>query len=304
MSARGRKSKGFTLVELLVVIAIIGVLVALLLPAVQSARASARRMQCLNSLKQWGLAMHMYESTSKYFPHGTIRGSGWQPDGATGANGEHRRQSFVPSLWPYLEQGTLDAEYDYNWSFYSQQNLKVVVKQLPIYFCPDDRQGFWKGDIYVRSRGNYVVCWGNGNYWQLNRDFTTSAFGPNRQSTIGDIGDGMSNTMFMSEVLQAAADEDFDFRGDFFNDDQSCAQYMTHNTPNTGVDSTVCVDPENPAPCLRTSSESVAARSHHSGGVNVQFGDGSVRFISSGIALAVWQAMGSSDWGDVVTGEN
>ena len=92
----------------------------------------------------------------------------------------------------------------------------------------------------------------------------------------------------------------FDFRGDFFNDDQSCAQFMTHNTPNSGVDSTVCVDANLPGPCLRTANESVASRSKHPGGVNVQFGDGSVRFVADQIALATWQAMGSSDWGDVV----
>jgi prepilin-type N-terminal cleavage/methylation domain-containing protein/prepilin-type processing-associated H-X9-DG protein len=300
MNIRRSCRKGFTLVELLVVIAIIGILIALLLPAVQAAREAARRTQCLNNLKQWGLAMHMYLDVYGVFPPGTIRGSGWQPDGYTGPDGEHRRQSFVLSLWPYLEENNLDIAYDHNWSFFAEQNLKVIVQQFPMYFCPNDRQGFWKGDRYIRSRGNYIVCWGNGNYWQLNRNFTTAPFGPNRQSKAADIGDGLSKTMFMSEVIQAAVDEHFDFRGDFFNDDQSCAQYMTHNTPNSGVDSTVCVDAQLPAPCLRTSQESVAARSYHPGGVNVQFGDGSARFVTDGIALATWQAMGSSDWGDVV----
>jgi prepilin-type N-terminal cleavage/methylation domain-containing protein/prepilin-type processing-associated H-X9-DG protein len=292
--------RGFTLVELLVVIAIIGILVGLLLPAVQAAREAGRRTQCLNNLKQWGLAMHMHENDRGVFPSGTIRGTGWFPDGYPGPNGEHLRQSFVPFLWPYFEQNDLRAEYDYKWSFHGKENLKIVIHQLPMYFCPDDRRGFWRGDIYARTRGNYVVCWGNGNYWQTNRTFTTAPFGPNRRSKVSDIGDGLSHTMFMAEVLQATVDEHFDFRGDFFNDDQSCAQFMTHNTPNSGVDSTVCVDARLPAPCLRTASESVAARSNHPGGVNVQFGDGSVRFIADQIALATWQAMGSSDWGDVV----
>ncbi len=299
MKRRLNSRPAFTLVELLVVIAIIGILVALLLPAVQSARAAARRLQCVNNLKQWGLSMHLYFDNFKVFPYGTIRGGGWDPTGNTGPNGENRRQTFVGSLWPYIEQDTIDAQYDWDKSFHAPENLPIIQVQIPLYFCPDDRKGFWKGDQYTRSRGNYVACWGNGNYWQTNRDFSTAPFSPNRQYSAGDIGDGLSNTMFLSEVLQAVEDEHFDFRGDVFNDDLSCAQFMTHNTPNSGVDSTVCVDEEFPGPCLRVSSESVAARSNHSGGVNVAMGDGSVQWVTDGIALAVWQAKGSSDWGDL-----
>ena len=96
----------FTLVELLVVIAIIGVLVALLLPAVQSARESSRRMQCTNQVKQWVLAMHNYNDTNLVMPYGP------REIPAT------RRHSWVPAIWPFIEQQGLYNEYNFNVGFY------------------------------------------------------------------------------------------------------------------------------------------------------------------------------------------
>ena len=107
--------------------------------------------------------------------------------------------------------------------------------------------------------------------------------------------------MVMSEVLQSKKDGDFDFRGDILNDDVTCAQYMTINTPNTGVDQTSCVDKERPSPCQPVSRPRyVSARSNHPGGVNVMFGDGSVHFLNETIALEAWQALGSMDGGETL----
>jgi prepilin-type N-terminal cleavage/methylation domain-containing protein len=274
----------FTLVELLVVIAIIGVLVALLLPAVQAAREAARRMQCSNNMKQWGLALHNYELTNKVFPSGVLQGG-------TALGGLPRRQTFVISLWPYFEQQNLADMYDYNRSFYDAANKPALLVQVPMYFCPTDRKGFWKGDIYHRSRGNYVVAWGNDKFEQNSTGYQQSVFGINRWTAHGDIRDGTSNTVFMSEVIQSLVDTDFDFRGDILNDDRSCAQFMTVNTPNAGVDQTICVNLTLPSQCLRTSDPArVSARSNHPGGVTVMLGDGSVRFTGSTVDINVWRA--------------
>jgi prepilin-type N-terminal cleavage/methylation domain-containing protein len=131
----------FTLVELLVVIAIIGVLVALLLPAVQSARESSRRMQCTNQVKQWVLAMHNYNDTNLVMPYGP------REIPAT------RRHSWVPALWPFIEQQGLYSEYNFNVGFYLPPNTigggnaatanldGPTGKRVKIYYCPSDRVG-------------------------------------------------------------------------------------------------------------------------------------------------------------------
>jgi prepilin-type N-terminal cleavage/methylation domain-containing protein len=299
---------GFTLVELLVVITIIGVLVALLLPAVQAAREAARRMQCTNNLKQWGLAMANYESCNLRFPYGTIRGaavlagSTTTSDGSAGANGAYRRQTFVVSLWPFLEQQDLYARYNFNYSFYASVNAPLVKIQVPTYFCPSDRRGFFMGTL---SRGNYVVNWGYCDFaGTVTAPDGTNAkaigpFGQNRQSKPADIHDGLSNTMFMGEVIQYIDDAGNDFRGDFFNDDYGAAQFMSYYTPNSGVNTQkYCVSTPDLAPCTTNTPYYISARSRHAKGVNTVFGDGSVHFISDSINLNVWRALSSMDNGE------
>ena len=119
-----------------------------------------------------------------------------------------------------------------------------------------------------------------------------------RQYGFHQITDGLSNTMLMSESLQATEDTLFDFRGDIFNDDYCAAQFMTKNTPNTGVDRMVCDENylDNPAPCVNLhnfDTNTASARSNHPGGVNVLFADGSVHFASDAIDLFLWQAQSS-----------
>jgi prepilin-type N-terminal cleavage/methylation domain-containing protein/prepilin-type processing-associated H-X9-DG protein len=306
----GRDRRGFTLIELLVVIAIIAVLIGLLLPAVQRTREAASRIKCQNNLKQWGLAMHsMHDST------------GALPE----ANRSNPRRVWVVLVWPYVEQGNMYVQFDQTKHFYEPPNTYVnttdgiYAKTAPLYYCPSDRPGaLWKGDIYWRARGNYVVNWGNQAvpYDPADPDQSPAKgiapFGYTDYSTrdhprttrLTDITDGTSNTLLMSEVVMAAVDTDFDIRGDMMNDDLPCTQFMTIHTPNSGTDlSPFCNDqtyPNNP-PCNHNASHyQKAARSRHPGGVNVLFGDGSVRFLASSIAPGTWRALGTMNGGEVV----
>ncbi len=135
---RRRLSRGFTLVELLVVIAIIGILIALLLPAVQAAREAARRSQCTNNLKQWGLAVQMYESANTWLPFGSHQAP---------------RRSWPPNLWPFVEENELAVQFQYGVDFWLPPNLALCAFQLPLNFCPSDRWAMWYGDPYTRARG-------------------------------------------------------------------------------------------------------------------------------------------------------
>jgi prepilin-type N-terminal cleavage/methylation domain-containing protein len=156
---RLRSRGGFTLVELLVVIAIIGILVALLLPAIQAAREAARRSQCLNHLKQIGLAMHMFHDTVKKIPpsrmpchHGT----------------------WASAIWPYLEEGAIAEQWDEEKSYHFQpaDNLKV---QVAVYLCPTRRappqlsvEGDSRAGVAHRpgALSDYAVSIGDGYEYQ------------------------------------------------------------------------------------------------------------------------------------------
>jgi prepilin-type N-terminal cleavage/methylation domain-containing protein len=307
--------RAFTLVELLVVIAIIAILVVMLLPAIQAAREAARRIQCVNNLKQWGLAMVNYESANGVFPPGQIRGSGpGLSMGQTGPNGILRRQTYVIPLWPYLELTELYDKYDFDYNFFGPVNEDLTSHRAPIYFCPSDRIGYWSADGWKkngvgRSRGNYVVNWGYCEMFQergLGSDPPRiGPFSINASRAVKHIEDGLSHTMFMAEVIQADHNDDWDFRGDIFNDDNGAAQFMTIFTPNSGYDSSLCETsrtPDFPGQCQYSTGYNIRlftiSRSMHPGVVVTVFGDGAVDVVDDSIDLEVWRALSSMADGD------
>ncbi len=220
-SGRSR-SAGFTLVELLVVIAIIGILVSLLLPAVQAAREAARRMQCGNNLKQIGLATHNYHDTFKMFP----------PGGITLGNccGTPSLVTWTISILPFMEQQNLYDQYNMNLFNEDVRNSPVNQTILPVYICPSDintkatdrpESGPGSGRQYApgsyravsgRTRGSVAgdayadnsQIWSDGAYPFFNRGVlhhvgTRRNAGSAQQETMASILDGTSNTIMVGE---------------------------------------------------------------------------------------------------------
>ena len=309
MPFASRRYRGFTLIELLVVIAIIAVLVALLLPAVQQAREAARRSQCKNNLMQLGLAMHNYHDSHRLFPPGAVQIFNPGP----GRN----EATWVSMLLPYLDQGPLYNTINFNECFgcvsSSTHPLYLVASTfLPLMRCPSEPQVGLAASCY--ARGTYAANSGLGplHSSQDPHDatrvpgvkYTYGPFTMNSRTRIGDIRDGTSNTVMVSEIRNA---EGADFRGVMHYPEGS--MYQHDRTPNVATPddfrSGLCVTTVE-APCVGVYTSAanraiiMSSRSPHTGGVQSLLADGSVRFISENINLATWQALGTSRKGEVI----
>jgi prepilin-type N-terminal cleavage/methylation domain-containing protein/prepilin-type processing-associated H-X9-DG protein len=327
------KRKGFTLIELLVVIAIIAVLVGLLVPAVQKVREAASRMSCSNNMKQIGLAMHNYHDTNGFFPAAMY--DMVAPGNPSGTN--HSWRAFTLD---YIEQGNVGKIYDHNQHWFAPANQNAIATKIKTFRCPSAPEGTLVNQVTkkgARPAMTFAQPLGKTDYDTVNgvKAFTYAAvmglpysgktdnarydgvtrsiMQKNVPTNIASIGDGSSNTLFITECSS---------RPDIWVNSKITFPYSVANL--TGNDEGVSwSDSEGPFSIDLCDANGVVAPkdvlvnlsiynkimnvtnqnevfSFHPSGANACFGDGSVRFLKSSMTPQVFVATATRQGGEVV----
>jgi prepilin-type N-terminal cleavage/methylation domain-containing protein/prepilin-type processing-associated H-X9-DG protein len=323
----------FTLIELLVVIAILAILIGLLLPAVQKVRQAAARTQCMNNLKQIGLALHNYEGVNKVFPPGYITNPS---DPAMGPvdpqfNDAGPGWGWMTFLLPDLEQDTLYRTLNLDLPCYHPANAAAVRTPVKSFRCPSDFAGgnpaFGDTVNVVDSNGSTLAVLGRSNYvasvgsstlwcsWPVTLE-PNGALYRNSATRVADVRDGLSQTLFVGERSSNLSDSVWPGAVPFSTHfawppfasigtgglnrayDGPGAYVGAHGGPCPYENPVVIHPPNSPL------GHSDQMQSGHPGGANILLGDGSVRFYSDGCLLSTWVALVSRNGEEIVNDPN
>lgn len=315
MNPATRSPRGFTLVELLVVIAIIGVLIGLLLPAVQAAREAMRRSACANNIRQISIAVHAYHDANKMFPIGQqvplyhLEFPNGTSSESWAANRLTDRRCWMHMICPFMELTnvydqimtavTLNTE----WPF----QLSVATATYPSFMCPSDSNAgkisYWDQNTNGKTStrgfcGNYLACASSGSFGDSGggRDLNGLFFVKSKVK-IAEVIDGLSKTVMLAEcVVVPDPLTSIDLRGGYFNTQNGEPLFSTQYQPNTSMGDGWYGSFRNWSPKAPTGGTHrfvQFTRSWHRGGVNVAMADGSVRFVTDSVNAAIWTAAGT-----------
>ncbi|APW61566.1 DUF1559 domain-containing protein [Paludisphaera borealis] len=326
-ASRLRRRAGFTLIELLVVIAIIAVLIALLLPAVQSAREAARRAQCVNNLKQMGLAMHNYESTNGGFPPGALY------YGFGAGNASSFKNGWSVRILNYLEQRQVYDSYNFYFTFTNWANQTAVKTSISSFICPSSPRGgeviqgipnldvgYFIGPDRAAARSDYFTARSVVPAWYSDDPELAAALQWTKHTPFSAITDGTSNTMLVYEV---AGKPDFysrrslvrtwasDVANNVYFETGAWGGYMSMRLvtfKGAAFGAPCAIDCHNgwdyDGPCVVNCHNGWnSAYSFHPGGINTLACDGSVRFVKESVSPSVFLAFGTRAQGEILSAD-